>query len=355
MKQLLALLALCLFAISGDAQGARGYALQGDIAAVHDPSIARQGSTYYVFATGKAPGGGQLPIRCSDDLQHWRLCGQVFTQMPAWITERSPRTKELWAPDISYSHGQYRLYYAYSVFGLNTSGIALATNRTLDAKSPDYHWVDRGLILESEASDSFNAIDPNYSEDAQGGAWLTFGSFWTGIKMRALDAATGRLSTTDTTLYSLAARGKGVSERRTSAPDALSTLPPDSQAIEAPFVFRHGAFFYLFVSYDLCCRGAGSTYRTMAGRSASITGPYLDRQGMPMMGGGATQVLFNSPHWVGPGGESLLKDPGRGDLIVFHAYDAATGKSALHISPVVWKDGWPSASLEDAGLPAALP
>jgi hypothetical protein len=50
--------------------------------------------------------------------------------------------KDLWAPDISYVHHEYRLYYAYSLFGKNTSGIALATNKTLDSSSPDFKWVD---------------------------------------------------------------------------------------------------------------------------------------------------------------------------------------------------------------------
>jgi arabinan endo-1,5-alpha-L-arabinosidase len=71
----------------------------------------------------------------------------------------------------------FRLYYAYSLFGKNLSGIGLATNRTLDSKNPDYKWVHQGLVLESKAADDFNAIDPNYVEDAQGHAWLSFGSF----------------------------------------------------------------------------------------------------------------------------------------------------------------------------------
>jgi arabinan endo-1,5-alpha-L-arabinosidase len=146
------LLSLLLTA-SGLAQGPAAYHLEGDYAMTHDPSIAKDGATYYVFATGKAPEGGQFPIRCSEDLIHWRHCGHVFDAIPTWIQQSSPGTKELWAPDISFSHGVYRLYYAYSLFGKNTSGIALVTNKTLDHKSPEYKWVDEGLVLESKATD----------------------------------------------------------------------------------------------------------------------------------------------------------------------------------------------------------
>src|ERR1700712_2424221 len=127
-------LLLAFSAVAGlKAQQPRAYQLQGAYPFTHDPSIAKDGGTYYVFATGKAPEGGQFPMRCSEDLVTWRRCGHVFDEIPKWIQERSPGTKELWAPDISFSHGMYRLYYAYSLFGKNTSGIALATNKTLDS------------------------------------------------------------------------------------------------------------------------------------------------------------------------------------------------------------------------------
>lgn len=323
--------------------------LDGAVQFAHDPSIAKDGATYYVFATGKAMGGGQLPVRCSEDLEHWRMCGRVFDAIPAWIQQRSPGTKELWAPDVSYEHGEYRLYYAYSLFGKNTSGIALATNKTLDPKSPEYKWVDKGLVLESKEGDDFNAIDPNYVEDAQHHAWLAFGSFWGGIKMRALDGATGMLSAGDSKLYSLAARNRPANPPPQRFDPEHPTLPPDWQAVEAPFIVGHGGYYYLFVSFDLCCRGTKSTYRTMVGRARAVNGPYLDKNGVAMTDGGGSLLLGANQRWLGPGGESVLMEPKGKDLIVFHAYDAQTGKPSLQISTLMWKDGWPAAALGSDG------
>jgi arabinan endo-1,5-alpha-L-arabinosidase len=329
------------------AQQPHAYSLQGDYWFTHDPSIAKDGGTYYVFATGKAPGGGQLPLRCSEDLVHWRMCGHVFDEIPKWIQQRSPGTKELWAPDISHTHGEYRLYYAYSLFGRNLSGIALATNKTLDPKSPDYKWIDKGLVLESKESDDFNAIDPNYVEDSKHQAWLSFGSFWTGIKIRALDANTGLTSKKDTTIYPLASRVKPEHPAPQKFDPEHPTLPPDWQAIEAPFIVPHGGYYYLFVSFDLCCRGTRSTYKTMLGRSRKVTGPYVDEDGTPMVKGGGSLLLGPNRRWLGPGGESILHQEDGSDLIVFHAYDAQTGRPALQISTIVWHDGWPVAALGD--------
>lgn len=318
----------------------------GDTRFVHDPSLIKDGDTWYLFTTASGPQhNGQLPIRCSKDLREWKLCGSVFAQIPDWIKKESPETKELWAPDISYFNGEFHLYYAFSVFGKNTSGIALATNRTLNPQSPDFRWQDRGLVLRSRLEDDYNAIDPNLVLDQKGRAWLAFGSFWSGIKMRRIDPKTGLLSPEETNLYSLAQR-----KRPENPPPNPPGLPGNWQAIEAPFIVQHEDYFYLFVSFDLCCRGTKSNYKTMVGRSRKITGPYLDATGTPMLGGGGTPVLLGNSRWIGPGGQSLRQSK-EGDLIVFHAYDGKTGEPYLQISTIDWSGGWPQAALE-GGNPA---
>ena len=296
--------------------------LDGDIAPVHDPAIIKEKDTYYVFCTGGT-------VRSSKDLHHWTLAGRVFNEnkLPDWTQQEIPGAKGgYWAPDISVYGGTYRLYYAVSTFGKNDSAIGLATNKTLDRNSPNYKWVDEGMVFRSHHDDDFNAIDPNLIIDAEGGQWLDFGSFWGGIKMRRIDPATGKLSVEDTTLYSLASRPH---------------VPHGADAIEAPFIVHHGSFYYLFASFDFCCRGARSSYYTVVGRSRHVTGPYLDADGKPMTEGGGTRVTAPTSLWRGPGHEGLLLQPGGPDLMVFHAYDATTGKPYLQISTVSWENDWP--------------
>jgi arabinan endo-1,5-alpha-L-arabinosidase len=324
----------------------RVIAVSGDTEYVHDPSIIKDGDTWYLFGTANGPHrSGELPIRCSPDLHQWRLCGQVFDQVPEWIKKESPTTKELWAPDISYFNGEYHLYYAFSVFGKNTSGIELLTNKTLDPRSPKFHWEDCGLVLQSHLEDDYNAIDPNLVLDEKGNAWLSFGSFWSGIKMRRIDPQTGKLSSADTKLYSLASR-----KRPENPPPNPPGLPGNWQAVEAPFIVHHGDYFYLFVSFDLCCRGTKSNYKTMVGRSITVTGPYVDASGTPMMEGGGTPVLLSNERWIGPGGESIRRGKGE-DIIVFHAYDGKTGDAYLQLSTIDWSGGWPHVAME-GGNPA---
>jgi len=233
-----------------------------------------------------------------------------------------------WAPDISYFNDRWHLYYSVSTFGSQKSAIGLVTNQTLDPESPDYAWVDQGEVLRSKPGDAWNAIDPNLVLDEAGQPWLVWGSFWSGIWMHKIDNITGKLSTDDLTNYHLADR---------------SQVPDYTAAIEAPFIVPHAGKWYLFVSFDFCCRGVESTYNVRVGRSAAITGPYLDREGVPLTEGGGTLILSEYGQWKGPGHNGILIED-QVYWMVYHAYDAEqNGRSKLSIESLSWDDqGWPS-------------
>lgn len=305
--------------------------LSGDLRA-HDPAMIRHGDTFYVFSTGGRPGRGIIYIRYSKDLYNWARCGCVFERLPEWSKREIPGARSAWAPDVSFFNGKYHLYYSVSTFGTNSSAIGLATNLTLDPNSPDYKWEDHGMVIRSVAGrDNHNAIDGNLVLEDSGNAWLCWGSFWGGIKMRRIDRMTGKLSSADTTIYSLASR-PGISSRRKAV---------EPGAIEAPFIVKHGGFWYLFVSFDMCCREAESTYKIMVGRSQYVTGPYRDREDKLMTKGGGTLVLqATTPNWRGPGHCAIVQDVS-GYYMIFHSYHGRTGRSELKISTVVWDHGWP--------------
>jgi arabinan endo-1,5-alpha-L-arabinosidase len=122
---------------------------------------------------------------------------------------------------------------------------------------------------------------------------------------------------------------------------------PGEGAVEAPFIFKKNAYYYLFVSFDFCCRGTKSNYKVVVGRSAKIQGPYLDKNGISMDQGGGTVVVEGNASWPGVGHNAAYTLDGT-DYLVFHAYDAADeGKPKLKIAPLAWdNDGWPVCHLK---------
>lgn len=321
---------------SGNASGSSGtgspvlnnYHLTGATTPVHDPSLILQGTTYYLFSTDAGgPIPGHLPIRCSTDKINWQLCGAVFNQIPMWVQVQVPGISGLWAPDISYFNGLYHVYYTGSTFGSNTSVIGLVTNTTLDPSDPAYQWVDQGQVLGSSSTDDFNAIDPNILVDTDGSVWLTFGSFWSGIKQRQIDPATGKLLATNPTVFSLASRPS-----------------VQNDPIEGTSLVHKGNYYYLFASFDDCCNPNPyqDTYRIMVGRGTSPNGPFADITGTPMLQGGGTQLLAgNGVTWNAPGGETVYLDAQNGDLITFHALHLPDGAAYVFVNSLTWPNGWP--------------
>ena len=310
----------------------------------HDPVAAFCDGRYYVFTTG-------MGIMSSDDLTHWRFEGSVLEETPEWAADKGFRGMP-WAPDVQFNDGLYYVYYSYSHFGRNLSAIGVATNKTLNSESPDYRWEDRGMIIESvPGRDEWNAIDANVIVDENGTGWLAFGSFWRGIKMFRLDETMTRIAEPQE-WYPLCRRPEGTTKKISGGEDGIEHDPrgrdfdPGDGAVEAPFIFRHGDWYYLFVSYDLCCRGAASTYNVVVGRAAEVTGPYLDREGKSLMDGAGTVVARGNGRYSGVGHCAVVNFDGK-DYMFMHGYDKEYDyRSKLLIREISWTpDGWPEIRL----------
>lgn len=297
--------------------------LQGDVR-IHDPSVIEVGGKYAAFYTGREGRyRGAIMLKTSPDGITWTDAGAIGKGVPKWARQvLSYQPQNIWAPSVSRRGEMTNLYYSVSSFGINTSAIGLMTNAAFDPEKPGEGWEDQGVVLQSNGRDNFNAIDPWRIDLGDGRAFLAYGSFWDGIKMRELDPVSGKLIAEDTPTYDLASR--------------------QGAGIEAASILEHDGKFYLFVSFDQCCKGVASTYNMRVGRADVVTGPYLDRDGKPMTNGGGTLLLGTTGRYVGPGGQEAIvtKD---GEMLAYHYYDGADrGVSKLQLSPLHWtNDGWP--------------
>jgi hypothetical protein len=295
----------------------------------HDPStLIKDGSRYYFFRTGDGIG-----IHYSTDLRNWTGAGSIFGgSPPAWTTTAVPSfTGHFWAPDAAYFNGKYHVYYSVSSWGTIDSAIGLVTTPSL--VSPV--WADQGKVVQSDASweagpdtdvTTYNCIDPSILLDTNGTVWMSFGSYSDGIVVMQLDPATGKRILPNSPITKIANNG----------PNFFSNTT------EASFLHQRGGYYYLFLNFGGCCSGIDSTYNIRVGRSATVTGPYLDRNGASMLTGGGTVLLESTGRFIGPGHPGILRENGT-NWFTYHYYDGNDfGNAKLGLARLDWSaDGWP--------------
>lgn len=338
---------LLAFSASLTAQGQRhpkrGVPFTTDTPMVHDPVMAYEDSTYHIFATGMG-----IQHMTSADRKTWTVMSEpVMSVIPKWTHDSVPGFRHhVWAPDVIKWHNRWWLAYSCSTFGKNGSVIGLLSTHSLSAGL----WDDEGAIICSrEDRDNWNAIDPNFVIDDNDQPWLVWGSFWDGIQLVRLD----------TTMHVAAAQQPQTIARRynLSDPDGKKVLsvnpnPPKNptsdfagpNAIEAPFIFKHDGWYYLFVSWDYCCQGSKSNYRVAVGRSRNVDGPYLDSKGIDMRDGGGNLFIEGDKKEFEAAGHCAVYHLDGQDIFICHGYSIAhQGASILIQRPITWTpDGWPT-------------
>ncbi len=351
-RQLLSFL-LCTLVLSAisqtaDAQQRRRMmrSFKTDTAMVHDPVMAYENGTYYLFSTGR-----KLQLMTSEDRKTWRFFPDgVMPEVPEWAHEAVPGFQDhVWAPDIIRWHGRWWLSYSCSTFGKNTSAIGLMSTPTL--ARPE--WKDLGCIIASNSPepnadkslrDDWNAIDPCFVIDDNDNPWMVYGSFWDGIQLVRLDS---------TMHVAAGQKPQTIARRYKTAPPGLEN--PTSKwagvnAIEAPFIYKRNGWYYLFASWDYCCRGEKSSYNVVVGRSRKVDGPYCDRNGKKMTEGGGTLVIEGDKKEFEAAGHcavydlpTTLLDMRPRTLFICHGYYLPMhGQSILVQREIEWsKDGWP--------------
>lgn len=315
---------------------------------VHDAAMAYCDGKYYVFSTGTG-----IPCMSSNNMKTWKQEKPVFNKTPKWVSKVvTGNVNGIWAPDIQYYDGLWYLFYSCSTFGKNTSAIGVAVNKTLNPENPDFEWVDKGMVLKSMPSDNFNAIDPNLVIDKKGETWLSFGSFWDGIQLVKINLnlptdqmIVGKPKTIARRFHRVVTEDDLPSENSSLAKKYPEAGP---NAIEAPFIVKNGKYYYLFASWDYCCRGDQSNYMTVVGRSKNIKGPYLDSRGVRMDEGGGDIILRRNMDFHGIGHCGVYEINGQW-YVTSHGYDKNdNAKPKLVIRKIIFNsEGWPEICGDD--------
>jgi len=287
---------------------------------IHDPSkIVATDGLLMIAVTGKAQEDGYTcgleTWYISADQTDWQPGQCLFTSKPEWVAAELPANDgAYWAPTLVDGR---KMYYSVSAFGDDDAqciGLATATG-----VAPHLTWQDAGkpvtCSFDPESNGDTNApngIDPAFFQDQDGSQHLIFGGgrIW----MTEIDPQTGfqiedNWWEWDDPSYHFLAKGPGEFDN-----------PDESAWIEAAYMHQHQDWYFLFVNWFGCCMGIDSTYEIHVGRSASRSGPYLDKEGVEMTNGGGSLVLKKEGRFIGPGHAAIFQENGR-EWFSFHFYD----------------------------------
>jgi arabinan endo-1,5-alpha-L-arabinosidase len=310
-----------------------------------DPAVIRGKDGYwYAYGTTDPLREGEgdrhlLPMSRSTDLVNWEYVGDAFTEetIPDWAD--TSRGAALWAPDIRYVDGQYRLYYV--VTETTETGVPETTTEINDnaigvaySDSPTGPWEDSGdPVIDPRRRDVDNYLwtfDPHHVTGPDGREFLFYGSYYGGIFVTELN------------------------DDGSEAVGTATQVAIDNK-YEGAYVIRRNGWWYLFASSANCCAGPTTGYSVHVGRSRNLTGPYVDREGVPLnqsRAGGTPVIAPNGNRWIGTGHNAVVTDLAGQDWIVYHAIDRndpyLDGTDGINERPMLidrldWINGWPTA------------
>ena len=311
---------------------------------IHDPSrLVVVDGRLTVYSSGTR-GHGLGRHTLNPETGHFERDQPVFgREKPSWTSEVQiwNPTGEFDAPDLA---SPTRIY--FTVFDEIPGRIQDAIGTAVLVKTDrGPTWVDEGIVLQSVGAENHpRAMDASVFTDFDGRSWMVFGSHAGGIYIVELEPATGHLRHSPDQYWT--SPGQAVEpERFTHLASHWGAEGENS--IEAPYIYPHNGWYYLFVNWDGCCNSVTSTYNIRVGRSRNPTGPYLDREGRPMAEGGGTLFLSREDRFIGPGHAGILRWLERGVrpryLFTFHYYDGEDlGNAKLGGRELTWnREGWP--------------
>ncbi|KAF7377571.1 hypothetical protein MSAN_00179700 [Mycena sanguinolenta] len=293
------------------------------------PTMCKLGATYFIFT-----GGIGIPIYTSADLVAWTHVGSVFPAGAPWTAPYTGGDNlKLWAPDCRIVNGAFRLFYAASTLGSQNSAIFYAYSTTGASGT----WTNGGLVLSSSAADDFNAssfissslfhaqvIQLGYrSQPEYPVPYLSFGSYWSGIKGVQLNPTT--YLPLSATYDSLAYRDNGVE------PMGL----PNSE--EAPVIWHYGDFWYLFTSWN----ADKAYYQIHVARSSTYNSGYIGEAGLAALDNGGTLILPAHDLILGPGGQDIFVDTDGTPYIVYHYKVGTALTHQIGLNKLNMSTGWP--------------
>lgn len=283
-----------------------------------DPAIYCQDGVYYSVATMLST------VRRSTNLIDWEDTG-IDPLSKAARAKLHTISKNLWAPCVVKLNGKWVLYISLFISDFDCRVEALVSD------SPTGPFEYAAEVVNGPAVKILNTIDP-FVLEADGKVWMFVGSCADGIHRVELTA--DGLAAKPGAKYVHVAGRRNPGRRIWGEPGTW----------EGSYLLRRRGWWYLFFSGGIY---SDHTYHLMVGRSRTIDGVFLNREGRPLTEGAAKPILCSGKgdKFYGPGhnGDVFTSADGR-DWMFYHSHDTAFPKQARPtlLQELKWTaDDWP--------------
>ena len=284
-----------------------------------DPTIWKVGEEFRITSTGLQNAFS------STNLVKWPLASSLAVNSAdrALCTQHGG---QLWAPDVAMVNGKYMMYVTCYNSATDNSIVALES-----ADGKQFRYV--GLITSYKTNGNIkDTIDPEVVTDpSTGKVWMFFGS-------------TGRIHRVE-----LNSDGTALASGATYTAVAgldVSNNSSRTKVFEGAYLHYRDGYWYMFAS-------AGKywdySYKIVVGRSRTLAGTFVDKNGASMLDGNASTVIASASGDVlfGPGHNAEIFTDRRGqDYIFYHCHCSTLSTNGDNrygcLQRIFWdEDGWP--------------
>lgn len=261
-----------------------------------DPSIVRQGDTYYMVHSSfiYTPG---LVVYKSKDLVNWT---PFSTALPEYAGD-------VWAPDLTIHDGRFYIY-----FPTLPDGASKKTNMVVWADSPEGPWskpIDLGI----------RGIDPEHVVDADGNRYLLLSAG----DLHPLSPEGDRIIGEPETIY----RGWEIPEE----------WDIESYSLEGLNIKKIGDYYYLLAA-EGGTSGPPTGHMVVQARAKDVKGPWENAPANPLL-----RTESPAEKWWSQGHGSIVDTPDGKLFMLYHAYEKdflTLGRQTQIREVEVGNDGW---------------
>ena len=274
---------------------------------------------------------GQASIYQSKDLINWSESNlkpynqQTIKQLKQLASKEGfKESASLWAPNVVKIKDKWNLYTSIA----NHVGIIVLQS---DSPNGPFHFPGEPTILISPKSLGwkYDAIDPCVVQDNDGSWYIFFGSSF-GI-------------------YRAKLTNDGLKIAKDSKfTHVIGPTSPNNIVENKKHGGYEGVFLYKYKNWWYCFVSKRTDYSIYVGRSKTLTGEFLDRNGLSLKLGYGTRINYGTEGFEAPGHNGEIFQDKKGKYYIFYHAKTGEGSNKIYglrqiiLSELIWdEDGFP--------------